>query len=350
MNNIYIRECLIELINTTTRIQNSFRTSFIPRDIDDIREMLDKIQEVTNKLLNVDFEKLKITDNSKNELANYARELNQHMGSTADETFLNSDLVDKSFKKFSSKAEMILSLENQALSNKENAWQLELARLDGILREQYKKLSLNESSLARLQASLPSQMKEIASSTLEQAKENIAIDKTIAKTAGKQIRILSKRESKSACYWVISGIVCIFIALFYAGYCMKLNMTDYIIDARSRNGFNENIQIALLFKEAFKSIFIVSVLSSLSFMCFKQYKLHRRNHVLYEHKYFAMNAFNAFMSNSILSDTRNIIVDKAMDSIFKNPDFLDHPSNDAHERSGDIIQTIKTALPSSENK
>lgn len=222
---------------------------------------------------------------------------------------------------------------------------IELEKIEQSISLHQKKIDSLEAQQKKLPETIEKYSKETAISVLSEAKDNALIDKTITESAAIHIEKLSKEEKFSSYIWVGAGAICIAAVIIYAIFFMRLNLLDYTIEPKLRNDFSENVQIALLFKDAFKSLFIVSVLASLSFMCFKQYKIHRRNHVLYEHKYFAMNAFSAFMSNSILTDTRNIIVEKAMDAIFKNPDFLDHPTNLNSEKSGDMVQIIKEVLP-----
>jgi|GEM_PF-3601811 len=360
----HIKEVLVELSSTSDKLEEIIAAPNTRQAAKNQIQDIAKVKQTIAKLEDVNFETAPLTENLRNELVSSIKDLTTRLSKSIT-TGRNFSIIQQNWanitpalENFYQKANTVVKIaEDDTLSSQKEK---RLQSIEQNLEEQKNKSTqvqnkvssilstLNE--LKKLQEEQEKKTIEIVQSGLSQAKDNIVIDKTITKSAGKQIRLLSKKERYTACRWVAAGCICIFIALVHAGCCMKLHPADFIIEARFRNDFNENIQIALLFKEAFKSIFIVSVLSSLSFMCFKQYKLHRRNHVLYEHKYFAMNAFNAFMSNTILSDTRNIIVDKAMDSIFKNPDFLDQPSNDAHERSGDIIQTIKTALPSSENK
>lgn len=345
----YIQECLIELFNSIKKLQSEIdENTFFPEDAPEIYDIIEKTEGTVLALRKINFEKLKLTENLQNELINNIKRINLHFIKGSDEFLENFTSIKKAFKNLEHKADTVLSLnETNVLYNEKDD---QLKRIQAILSSQSLQLEELTHKLVKTQDTVLEKAKEMIVFGLDQAKDNIAIDKTITKTASKQVRILSKRESRASCYWVVCGVICMAIALTYAGTCMHLRLQDYALEPRLRNNFNENIQIALLFKDAFKSLFIVSVLASLSFMCFKQYKAHRRNHVLYEHKYFALHAFNAFMSNTILSDTRNIIVEKAMDSIFKNPDFLDHPSSDTSEKSGDIIQTIKTALPSMENK
>ncbi|MFN7113436.1 MAG: hypothetical protein ACK4PK_03665 [Alphaproteobacteria bacterium] len=275
-------------------------------------------------------------------LTSFLNELKENIAHSLVSTYMTESTAIDSVRKYV--AEFIELTEGMAnvarsLSSKKSLYE----KIDDL----EKRINATSEKAAEiLHTHLPNKINE----GLNEIKENAEIRETITTAAISEIEQLKNAEKKTSEAWLERAAILAFTTFFFILFGVKFNILDFLVEDSLHSPFNENIQLALLSKEIFKSIFLISFMVGLTFLCMRQYSSHKKNFALYSHKLFSIRAFNAFINVSTLSTSRAEIVEKAMDAIFRSPDFLDHRSGKSLEADleSKIVRTIRSTL--SDNK